>query len=373
MSFNLIEMNNFALFDNDKYLSHMKFKAQMIASFLKGEIEGNPEVEIENISKIEEGKPGTLSFLANPKYEKYIYETKASIVLVNKDFKPDKPVSVTLIRVENAYDSFASLLELYQQSKPRRTGINSLASVHENVTLGENVYIGDFTVIESKTRIGNSAKIYPQVYLGEGVEIGENTIIYAGVKIYEGCIIGKNCIIHSGTVIGSDGFGFAPQADKSYKKIPQIGIVIIEDNVEIGSNCCIDRATMGATIIHSGVKLDNLIQIAHNVEVGENTAMAAQTGIAGSTKVGKNNMFSGQVAIVGHLNIGNDIKIGGQAGIMRDLKDGEVLQGSPAINFKDFWKSTAIFNKLPELRYQVMQHERDIKDLKEKNSSTGNP
>jgi UDP-3-O-[3-hydroxymyristoyl] glucosamine N-acyltransferase len=350
----------------------MKFKAQMIASFLNGEIEGNPEVEVENISKIEEGKPGTLSFLSNPKYEKYIYETQASIVLVNKDFKPEKQVSATLIRVENAYESFASLLELYQQAKPQKTGIHNLSSVHEDALVGENVYIGDFTVIESKVRIGNNVKIYPQVYIGDAVEIGEGTIIYAGVKVYEGCKIGKNCIIHSGTVIGADGFGFAPQGDKSYKKIPQIGIVIIEDNVEIGANTCIDRATMGATIIHSGVKLDNLIQIAHNVEVGENTAMAAQTGIAGSTKVGKNNAFAGQVAILGHINIGNDVKIGGQAGIIRDVSDGEMLQGSPAINFKDFWKASAIFNKLPELRYQVMQHERDIKELKGKNSPPEN-
>jgi len=347
----------------------MKFKAQMIASFLKGEIDGNPEVEVENISKIEEGKPGTLSFLSNPKYEKFIYETQASIVLVNKDFKADKPISATLIRVENAYEAFASLLELYQQAKPQKSGINKLASVHEDTLIGEDVYIGDFTVIESKVKIGNKVKIYPQVYVGEGVEIGDGTLIYPGVKIYEGCKIGKNCIIHSGTVIGSDGFGFAPQADKTYKKIPQIGIVLIEDNVEIGSNCSIDRATMGATIIHKGVKLDNLIQIAHNVELGENTAIAAQTGIAGSSKLGKNNMISGQVAIVGHLNIGNDNKIGGQSGIMRDLKDNEVLQGAPAINFKDFWKSSAIFNKLPELRYQVLQLEREIKELKEKNSS----
>ena len=348
----------------------MKFKAQMIAQFLKGEIVGNPEAEVENISKIEEGKPGTLSFLANPKYEKYIYETQATIVLVNKGFKPDKPVSATLILVENAYESFAALLELYQQAKPQKTGINKLASIREDAVVGENVYIGDFTVIESMARIGNNAKIHPQVYIGQGVEIGEDTLIYPGVKVYEGCKIGKNCIIHSGTVIGADGFGFAPQSDKTYKKIPQIGIVIIEDNVEIGANCCVDRATMGATIIHAGVKLDNLIQIAHNVEVGENTVIAAQTGIAGSAKIGKNNAFAGQIAIVGHIKIGDDVKIGGQAGVMRDVKDGELLQGSPAINFKDFWKSTAIFNKLPELRYQVMQHEREIKDLKENKSST---
>jgi len=344
----------------------MKFKAQMIAAFLKGEIEGNPEVEVENISKIEEGKPGTLSFLANPKYEKYIYETQASIVLVNKDFKPEKPVSATLIRVENAYESFASLLELYQQAKPQKTGIHKLASVHEDTVLGENVYIGDFTVVDSRAKVGNNVKIYPQVYIGEGVEIGDGTLIYAGVKVYEGCKIGKNCIIHSGAVIGADGFGFAPQEDKSYKKIPQIGIVVIEDDVEIGANTCIDRATMGTTLLHKGVKLDNLIQIAHNVEVGENTAMAAQTGIAGSAKIGKNNVFAGQVAVVGHLTIGNDVKIGGQAGVIGNVADGELLQGSPAINFKKFWKASAIFNILPELRYQIMQHERDIKELKEK-------
>jgi len=344
----------------------MKFKAQMIAMFLKGEIEGNPEVEVENISKIEEGKPGTLSFLANPKYEKFIYETQASIVLVNKNFKPEKPVSATLIRVENAYESFASLLELYQQAKPQKTGIHKLASIHENAVLGENVYIGDFTVVDSRAKIGNNVKIYPQVYIGEGVEIGEGTLIYAGVKVYEGCKIGKNCIIHSGAVIGADGFGFAPQEDKSYKKIPQIGIVVIEDDVEIGANTCIDRATMGTTVIHRGVKLDNLIQIAHNVEVGENTAMAAQTGIAGSVKIGKNNVFAGQVAVVGHITIGNDVKIGGQAGVIGNVADGELLQGSPAINFKKFWKASAIFNILPELRYQIMQHERDIKELQEK-------
>jgi UDP-3-O-[3-hydroxymyristoyl] glucosamine N-acyltransferase len=344
----------------------MKFKAQMIASFLKGEIEGNPDVEVENISKIEEGQPGTLSFLSNPKYEKYIYETQASIVLVNRDLKLTKPVTTTLIRVDNAYESFAALLELYQQAKPQKTGIHSLASVREDAILGENVYIGDFTVIESKAKIGNNAKIYPQVYIGEGAEIGEGTVIYPGVKVYEGCKIGKNCIIHSGTVIGADGFGFAPQSDKTYKKIPQIGIVIIGDNVEIGANTCIDRATMGATIIHSGVKLDNLIQVAHNVEVGEHTVMAAQSGISGSSKIGNYNVFAGQVAMVGHISTGNDVKVGGQSGIMRDVKDGELLQGSPAINFKDFWKATAIFNKLPDLRYQIMQHERDIKELKEK-------
>jgi UDP-3-O-[3-hydroxymyristoyl] glucosamine N-acyltransferase len=345
----------------------MKFKAKVIAEFLKGQIEGNPEAEVTDISKIEEGMPGTLSFLSNPKYEKYIYETQASIVLVNKDFKPEKSIKATLIRVEYAYESFASLLELYQQAKPQKTGIHKLASIHENVKLGENVYIGDYSVIENNAVIGNNVKIYPQVYVGENVIIGDNTLIYPGVKIYEGCRIGKNCVLHGGVIIGADGFGFAPQNDSNYRKIPQIGIVILEDEVEIGANTCVDRATMGATILHKGVKLDNLIQIAHNVEVGENTVMAAQTGIAGSVKIGKNCMFGGQVAIVGHLNIGNNVKIGGQAGVNRDIKDGEILQGSPAIPYKNFWKSSAIFINLPELRHQVIKLDQDVKNINKKN------
>jgi len=344
----------------------MKFKAKAIAEFLKGQIEGDPETEVSDISKIEEGRPGTLAFLANMKYEKYIYETQASIVLVNNDFKADKPIKATLIRVENAYESFASLLDLYQQSKPRKTGIHKLASIHENVKLGENIYVGDFTVIENNSVIGNNVKLYPQVYVGENVIIGDNTIIYPGVKIYEGCRIGKNCILHAGVIVGADGFGFAPQNDSNYRKVPQVGIVILEDDVEIGANTCIDRATIGATILHRGVKLDNLIQIAHNVEVGENTVMAAQTGIAGSAKIGKNCMFGGQVAINGHISIGNNVKIGAQSGVIRDVKDGDILQGSSAIPFKDFWRSHAVFIKLPELRQQVMQLEREMEKLNKK-------
>ena len=345
----------------------MKFKAKVIAEFLKGQIEGDPEAEVTDISKIEEGKPGTLSFLSNPKYEKYIYETQASIVLVNKDFNPDKPVKATLIRVENAYESVASLLDLYQQAKPKKTGIHKLASIHDNVKLGENLYIGDYVVIENNAVIGNNVKIYPQVYIGEDVIIGDNTLIYPGVKIYEGCRIGKNCVLHAGVVIGSDGFGFAPQTESNYRKIPQIGIAILEDDVEIGANTCVDRATMGATIIHRGVKLDNLIQVAHNVEIGENTVMAAQSGIAGSAKIGKNCMFGGQVAIVGHINVGNDIKAGGQSGIIKAVKDGEVLQGSPAIPYKDFWKASAVFAKLPEIWRQLIQLEQEVKNLSKKN------
>jgi len=345
----------------------MNFKASVIAGFLKGQIEGNPDTEVSDISKIEEGRPGTLSFLANPKYEKYIYETSASIVLVNKDFKPEKPITPTLIRVDNAYEAFASLLELYQQSKPKKTGIHKLASIHENVRLGENPYVGDYAVIESNVQIGNNVKIYPQVYIGENVSIGNDTVIYAGVKIYEGCRIGSGCVIHSGAVIGADGFGFAPQNDNNYRKVPQIGNVIIEDNVEIGANTTIDRATMGSTIIRKGVKLDNLIQIAHNVEIGENTVIAAQSGIAGSTKIGKDCMLGGQVGIIGHLTIADKVKIAAQSGVISNVeKEGEILQGSSAIHFKDYWKSYLIFTKLPELRKQVIDISREVNKLKEK-------
>jgi len=343
----------------------MNFKASIIAGFLKGEIEGDPDIEVNDISKIEEGRPGTLSFLANPKYEKYIYETSASVVLVNKDFKPEKPVKATLIRVDNAYEAFASLLDLYQQSKPQKKGIHKLASIHENVQLGENLYIGDYAVIENNVKIGNNVKIYPQVYIGENVKIGDDTVIYAGVKIYEGCIIGSGCVIHAGAVIGADGFGFAPQDNNNYRKVPQVGIVVIEDNVEIGANTTIDRATLGTTIIRKGVKLDNLIQVAHNVEIGENTVIAAQSGIAGSTKLGKDCMLGGQVGIVGHLTIADKVKIAAQSGVISDVKkEGEILQGSSAIHFKDYWKSYLIFTKLPELRKQLIELAREVKELK---------
>lgn len=344
----------------------MKFKASTIAEFLKGTVEGNPDVEVHTVSKIEEGKPGSLSFLANPKYEKHIYNSESSIILINKDFKPERPIAATLIRVDNAYEGFASLLDLYQQSKPQKTGIRQNVSVHETAEIGENVYMGEFTVVEQGVKIGNNVKIYPQVYIGDGVEIGDNTILYSGVKIYEGSKIGKNCVIHSGTIIGADGFGFAPDAENNYRKIPQIGIVVIQDNVELGANCCVDRATMGATVIHKGVKLDNLIQIAHNVEVGENTVMAAQTGVAGSTKVGKNNMFAAQVGIIGHLTIGDNVKIGGQSGVINDVKDGEILQGSSAIHYRDYWKSYILFRKLPEIRKELSQLVSDVKEIRGK-------
>ena len=343
----------------------MNFKAKVIAEFLKGEIIGNPEVEVNTVSKIEDGKPGTIAFFANLKYEKYVYETEASILLVNKDFNPDKKVKPTLIKVDNAYEAFASLLELYQQSKPQKTGIRPLSSIHESASIGKNVYIGDYTVIDEGAKIGDNVKIYPQVYVGDGVEIGEGSILYPGVKVYEGSKIGKQCIFHAGTIIGADGFGFAPSANNNYKKIPQIGIVIIEDNVEIGANCCVDRATMGATIIRKGVKLDNLIQVAHNVEIGENTVIAAQTGISGSSKIGKNNMLGGQIGFAGHITIGDNVKIGAQSGVNSDVKDNVILQGSPAIPYRNFWKSQFLFTKLPEMRKQLNDLERELNKLKE--------
>lgn len=350
----------------------MEFTARQIASFLNGEIEGDPDIKVSNVSKIEEGREGTLSFLANPKYEKYIYETASSIVLINRSFKPDKKINATLIRVENAYEAFAKLLDFYQQSVHKKEGTNSLASIDHTASIGENVYVGEFTCISRNASIGNGSKIYPQVYIGDNVKIGENTIIYPGVKIYHDCMIGSNCIIHAGVVIGSDGFGFAPQDGSEYKKIPQIGNVIIEDDVELGSNLTIDRATMGSTIIRRGVKLDNLIQIAHNVEIGENTVIAAQTGISGSTRVGRNCMIGGQAGLTGHLNIADEVKIGAQAGVAHDHKTkGQIIAGSPAIEISRFRKSSVIFIKLPELREQVQTLIKDVETLKNKLNPSG--
>jgi UDP-3-O-[3-hydroxymyristoyl] glucosamine N-acyltransferase len=350
----------------------MEFTARQIASFLNGEIEGDPEVRVNSVSKIEEGREGSLSFLANPKYEKYIYETTSSIVLINRSFKADKKIKATLIRVENAYEAFAKLLDFYQQSIPGKEGTHSLSSIHPTASIGEKVYIGEFTCISQNATIGNGTKIYPQVYIGDNVRIGENTIIYPGVKIYHDCIIGSNCIIHAGVVIGSDGFGFAPQDGSEYKKIPQIGNVIIEDDVELGSNMTIDRATMGSTIIRRGVKLDNLIQIAHNVEIGENTVIAAQAGISGSTRIGRNCMIGGQAGLTGHLNIADEVKIGAQAGIAHDHKiKGEIIAGSPAIEIRRFRKASIIFTQLPELREQVLKLNKEVESLKNKLNPSG--
>jgi UDP-3-O-[3-hydroxymyristoyl] glucosamine N-acyltransferase len=343
----------------------MEFTAKMIADFLKGRVEGNPDVKVSNISKIEEGTPGTISFLANPKYEKYIYDTEASIVIVNDSFVPERPVKTTLVRVPDAYQALASLLELQSKMKPQKSGVDSLAFVHPSARIGENVYIGPFAVISENVKIGNNTKIYPQVFIGDNSTVKENTTIYPGVRVYNDCHIGSDCIIHAGVVIGSDGFGFAPQEGSDYKKIPQVGNVIIEDHVEIGANTAIDRATMGSTIIRRGVKLDNLIQIAHNVEVGENTVMAGQSGIAGSTKVGKNVMIGGQVGIIGHITVADKVKIAAQSGITLPIKtEGDIVQGSPSFGFAKYQRCYVLFRKLPDIYDQINELERQVKELK---------
>lgn len=345
----------------------MDFKASQIAEFLKGKVEGDPDAVVNDVSKIEEGKKNTLTFLSNPKYTKYIYETKASVVIVNNDFVPEKELDVTLIRVPDAYQALASLLELYEKSIPQKTGIEQPSYIDESAELGEDVYVGAFAYIGQNVKLGDNVKVYPQSYIGDNVEIKENTIIYAGVKVYRGCRIGNNCIIHSGAVIGSDGFGFAPDENGEYKKISQIGNVILEDNVEIGSNSTIDRATMGSTVIHKGAKLDNLIQIGHNVEVGSRTVMAAQTGVAGSTKIGEECMMGGQVGLAGHLNIPDRVKFGAQSGVPNSIKkEGEVLLGTPAINATDFAKSFIIFKKLPELYKKVSEMEKTLNNINQK-------
>ena len=344
----------------------MEFTAKAIASFLKGNIEGNPEAVVNTVSKIEEGKPGSLCFLANPQYTHFIYTTEATIVLVNNNFKAEKPVTATLIKVENAYEAFASLLELYNQSLPQPKGIDKLAFIDESAKIEENTYIGTFAYIGKNAKIGKNVKIYPQVFIGDNVKIGDNTTLFSGVKIYHECVIGSHCILHSGVVIGADGFGFAMQAVETYKKVPQIGNVVVENNVEIGANTTIDRATIGSTIIRQGVKLDNLIQIAHNVEIGENTVICAQTGISGSTKIGKKCMIAGQVGIIGHITIADEVKIAAQSGIGAAIKEkGTIVQGSPAFNIHDYQKSYVLFKQLPQLRKQILELQQEIKKLKE--------
>jgi UDP-3-O-[3-hydroxymyristoyl] glucosamine N-acyltransferase len=345
----------------------MEFSALAIAEFLHGEIEGNPDVKVYNISKIEEGTPGTLSFLANPQYTHYVYTTNASILLVNKDFKPEKKINSTLIRVENAYQALASLLELYNQSNTEVSGIDSLSFIDKSAKVGENVYVGAFANIGKNVTVGKNVKIYPHVFLGNNVSIGDNTTLYPGVKVYFDCKIGMDCTLHSGVIIGGDGFGFAMQKDHNYKKVPQIGNVIIEDFVEIGANTTIDRATMGSTIIRKGVKLDNLIQIAHNVEIGENTVICAQTGISGSTKIGKECMIGGQVGIVGHITIADQVKIAAQSGVGASIKEkGITVQGAPAYDIHEYQKSYVIYKHLPDFRKQIMEMQQEINQLKEK-------
>jgi UDP-3-O-[3-hydroxymyristoyl] glucosamine N-acyltransferase len=345
----------------------MEFTAATIAGFLKGEIEGNPEIKVNTVARIEDGHEGALSFLANPKYEHYIYTTASSVVLVNKSFIPSGKINATLIKVDNAYEAFASLLRLVDQARPRKKGIHSTAIIESTAKIGSDVYIGPYAYIGENCVIADGCSVYPHVYLGDNTTLGINCTINPGVKIYHDCVIGQGCIIHAGSVIGSDGFGFAPQSENEYMKIPQLGNVILEDFVEIGANVTIDRATMGSTIIRHGVKLDNLIQIGHNVEVGENTVMAAQTGIAGSTKVGKNCMFGGQVGIAGHAKIANGTKIGAQAGIPSDIREeNTILLGTPAFEIKQFIRSSIVFKKLPELKTKVDNLEKEVESLKKK-------
>ena len=345
----------------------MEFTAQQIADLLGGEIQGNPLVKVNDFSKIEEGKPGTLSFLSNPKYSQFIYESQASIVLVNKDFHPEKEVQATLIRVEDAYHSLATLLSLVDQTKPKKTGISPLAFVSESANIGENAYIQPFAYIGESVTIGKNARIHPNCSIENGAVLGENVTLYSGVKVYNDCVIGNNCILHSGAVIGSDGFGFAPNGDGSYKKIPQMGNVVLEDNVEIGANSIVDRATLGSTTIRKGVKIDNLVQIAHNVEVGENTVIAAQTGISGSTKLGKQCILAGQVGLAGHLQIADGTIFGAQTGVPNSVKiPNQTLQGYPAIPVMNFHKSAIVHKNLPELQKLIYAMQKRIEELENK-------
>lgn len=349
---------------------NMEFTAQQIADFLGGEIQGNPQVKVNTFSKIEEGKPGTLSFLSNPKYSHFIYDTQASIVLVNKDFIPEKEVQATLVRVDDAYKSLAVLLSLVEQAKPKKVGISPLAYVSPSATIGENVYIAPFVYIGEGVVIGNNTMLHAHCSVEDGVKIADNVSLFAGVKIYNDCVVGKNCILHSGVVIGSDGFGFAPTEDGSYKKIPQMGNVILEDDVEIGANTVVDRATLGSTIIRKGVKLDNLVQIAHNVEVGSNTVVASQTGVSGSTKIGKQCILAGQVGLAGHLTIADNTTFGAKTGVAGSVKKpNQVLQGYPAIPVMTFQRSSVVFKNLPDLQKAVTELQKQIKDLENKINS----
>ncbi|MGG8494882.1 UDP-3-O-(3-hydroxymyristoyl)glucosamine N-acyltransferase [Tenacibaculum sp. TC6] len=345
----------------------MKFTAKQIAEILEGEIVGNPEAEVSKLSKIEEGEAGALTFLSNPKYNHYLYTTKASVTIVNKGFTLEKQVETTLIKVEDAYKAFSKLLEFYNEVKNNKTGRENPSFIAASASIGANEYIGAFTYIGENVKIGNNVKIYPNSYIGDNVVIGDNCTLFAGVKIYSETQIGNNCKIHSGCIVGSDGFGFVPDEQGEYKAIPQTGNVIIEDNVDIGANCTIDRATLGSTIIRRGVKLDNQIQIAHNVEIGKHTVIASQTGIAGSTKVGEHCMIGGQVGIVGHISIGNNVKVQAQSGIGRNLKDGDVVQGSPAFGYSDFNKSYVHFKNLPNIATTIHKIEKELNTQKNKN------
>ena len=342
----------------------MKFTATQIAGILEGKVEGNPNAEVWNVAKIEEGAPGMISFLANPKYTHYIYETKSSIVIVNDSFEATAPIQATLIRVPDAYACFAKLLAFYDQMTQNKQGVSSLAFVSSTAQCGENLYLGEFAFVGENAKIGHNVKVYPQVYVGDGCVVGDNTVLYPGVKLYRNTVVGSNCILHAGVVIGADGFGFAPQPDGHYEKIPQVGNVVIEGNVEIGANTTIDRATMGSTRIHKGVKLDNLIMLAHNTEVGENTAMAAQTGVSGSTQIGKNCVIAGQCGFVGHIKVADGTQIGAQSGVLGNIKKAGALMGSPTQPLREYLKSMAHIRRLDEMSKTIDTLKKDLETLK---------
>ena len=345
----------------------MEFSAEQIAGILEGEIVGNPQEKISGLSKIEAGKPGTLSFLSNPKYEEFIYNTDASIVIVNKTFSPQRELKATctLVKVDNAYTAFAKLLELYNQAIEKQPQIESRAYVSDKAEIGQDVYVGNFAYISDGATIGNNTHIYPNTVVGDNVKIGNNVRIYPNVTIYRDCVIGDNCTIHSGAIIGADGFGFAPNSENNYQKVPQIGNVILEEHVEIGANTCVDRATLGSTVIKKGVKLDNMVQIGHNVEVGDNTVIAAQTGVAGSAKLGKNMMVGGQVGIVGHIQLANGTMIGAQAGVPKTIKkEGTMILGSPAYDADDYKKSYMGFRRLPQIMDRLKALEAELEYIK---------
>jgi UDP-3-O-[3-hydroxymyristoyl] glucosamine N-acyltransferase len=338
----------------------LKFTAEQIAGILEGTIVGDPNIEVSKLAKIEEGTQGSLTFLANPKYKSYIYSTQASITIVNNDFVPEQSLDTTLIKVDDAYGAFTKLLEYYNQIKLNKTGIEQPSYISDSAKVGENIYIGSFTYIGDNVKLGDNVKIFPNSFIGDNVVLGDDTIVFSGGKIYSDCVIGNNCVINSGAIIGADGFGFAPNENGEYSKVPQIGNVILEDHVDIGAGTTIDRATLGSTIIRRGVKLDNQIQIAHNVEIGKNTVIAAQTGVAGSTKIGENCQIGGQVGIVGHITIGNNVKIQAQSGIGRHVKDNEVLQGSPALTYGDYNKSYVYFKNLPKIVKNINEIEKKV-------------
>lgn len=339
----------------------MEYTARQIAEVLKGQMEGDPDVIITSLSKIEEGLPGTMTFLANPHYTPHIYTTKASIIVVNKDFTAIQPIAGTLIRVENAYESFAKLLEIFQSQQAGKKGISPYAFISKSAKIGKDVYIAEFVSIGGNSIIGNNVQLYPQTFIGDNVTVGDNTTVFSGVKIHADCTVGRNCALHSGIVIGADGFGFAPVAGGEYKKIIQAGNVIIHDNVEIGSNTTIDRATLGSTVIHKGAKIDNLVVLGHNVEIGENTIIAAQTGIAGSTKIGNHCIIAGQVGIVGHLKIGDNVKIGAQSGVEHDIKDGEIFLGTPALEVGKTRRLYVYWRNFDQLVKKIYQLEKSTK------------